>query len=274
VSELQALEHDARHSGDVSVFVGTRPPAFTGRRHLAGGAWISAVLDLVFPAVCPVCGAILGSARRDPLCGDCWAAIERAGRPLCARCGALTVEAAAAVTVTSCRACEEAPPTFDYARAAARYRGPLREAMHAFKFRGKRLLARALGDLVLEECADALCMDAVVLVPVPLTRDRQRERGYNQAELLAEQIGAGLDLPVRGRWLRRVRSTVPQTDLTAIERRTNVRGAFTASPAVSGRHVVIVDDVFTTGATVEECARVLRAAGAARVGVLTVARVP
>ena len=267
MSELSALEHDARHRRDVTVLARTRPPT-------AGTSWITAALDLVFPAVCPACGAILGAARRDPLCGDCWSAIDRAGRPLCARCGALTPDGSGAVTVASCRACDEAPPTFDYALAAARYRGPLREAMHAFKFRGKRTLARALGDLVLEECAEALPPDAVALVPVPLTLERQRERGYNQAQLLAEQIGAALHLPVRRRWLRRVRSTLPQTDLTATERRTNVRGAFTAAPAVAGRHLVIVDDVFTTGATVAECARTLRAAGAVQVGVLTVARVP
>jgi len=258
----------------VSVFAGTRPLVPTGRRRLARASWITAALDLVFPAVCPVCGAVLSVARRDPLCGDCWSAIDRAGRPLCAHCGALTPDAADTVTVTSCRTCQEAPPAFDYARAAARYRGPLREAMHAFKFRGKRVLARPLGDLVLEECADAISADTVAIVPVPLTRDRQRERGYNQAQLLAERIGAGLQVPVRGRWLRRVRSTAPQTDLTATERRENVRGAFTASPAVAGGHVIVVDDVFTTGATVEECARALRAAGAARVGVVTVARVP
>src|SRR5262249_3682675 len=152
--------------------------------------------------------------------------------------------------------------------------GPLRDAMHAFKFRGKRALARALGDLVVEECAESLRDPGIILVPVPLTRDRQHERGYNQAQLLAERVGAALRIPVQARWLRRVKGSVPQTDLTAAERRANVRGAFAAPPGVAGRHVVIVDDVYTTGATVDECARVLRASGASRVGVLTVARVP
>jgi ComF family protein len=111
------------------------------------------------------------------------------------------------------------------------------------------------------------------VVPVPLARARERARGYNQAALLAERIADGLRVPLRPRWLARVRDTPAQSDLTAAERRANVRRAFAASPAVRGAHVVVVDDVLTTGATVSECARALRAAGAAAVGVLTVARV-
>jgi ComF family protein len=108
---------------------------------------------------------------------------------------------------------------------------------------------------------------------VPLARARERARGFNQALLLAERLGERLALGGRPRWLARLRTTAAQTDLTAAERRANVAGAFTASPAVQGRHVVIVDDVVTTGATIGECARALRAAGAGRIGVLTVARV-
>jgi ComF family protein len=174
----------------------------------------------------------------------------------------------------SCAACVGDALPFDYARSAALYHGPLREAIHAFKFGGKRALARPLADLMLEECRDALDAGALVLVPVPLTRERRAARGFNQAALLAERVGRGRRLAVKPRWLRRVRSTAAQSDLSAAERQTNVRGAFAASPAVAGRHVVIVDDVFTTGATVRECARALRAEGAARVGALTVARVP
>jgi len=110
-------------------------------------------------------------------------------------------------------------------------------------------------------------------VPVPLAPGRQRERGFNQAILLAERLAAGRGVPVRSGWLRRVRATGPQTDLGAAERHANVRGVFEATAAVAGRHVVVVDDVLTTGATAAECVRALRRVGAARVGVLTVARV-
>ena len=107
---------------------------------------------------------------------------------------------------------------------------------------------------------------------MPLARARERARGFNQAELLAERLGERLGVRVRARWLVRLRTTAPQTELAADERRANVAGAFAAAPAVAGRHVVLIDDVFTTGATVGECARALHLAGARRVGVLTVAR--
>jgi ComF family protein len=112
-----------------------------------------------------------------------------------------------------------------------------------------------------------------VLVPVPLGRARERERGFNQAALVAERLARGLGAPFRPCWLARARATAPQTDLDAAARRANVRGAFVASTAAAGADVVLVDDVLTTGATAGECARALRAAGVRSVGVLTVARV-
>jgi ComF family protein len=149
----------------------------------------------------------------------------------------------------------------------------VRDALHAFKFEGKRALARPLASLVLEQWGAAIEADVAGLVAVPLARSRERERGFNQAALLAERLAPALRLPLRSRWLARVRATGPQSDLGAAERRANVRGAFVADTAVAGCHVVVVDDVLTTGATAAECARALRAAGAIRVGVLTVARV-
>jgi ComF family protein len=243
-------------------------------------AWALAALDLVFPALCPVCDSALAEGRRDPLCGVCWDAILRITPPWCDRCGQpfrtltpLPPGRADSPHPATCGSCRAESPAWDWARAGAEYEGVVRDAIHAFKFGGKRALARPLAALVLEPVAASLGVDAAVLVPVPLGRDREHERGFNQAALLAERLAAGLHLPVRPRWLRRVRSTGPQSDLGAAERRANVRGAFAAAPAVAGRHVVIVDDVLTTGATAAECARALRAGGAVRVGVLTVARV-
>ena len=229
-----------------------------------------AALDLVCPAVCPLCAARLGAGRRDPVCGDCWAGFDRLTPPLCPTCG---IPVASETAATACAGCREAPPPFDYARAAAAYGGLVREAVHGLKFGGRRSLARPLADLLGEQCAPGLGARPDALVPVPLARARERERGFNQAALVAERLGERLALRVRPRWLVRLRATAAQSDLTAAERRTNVAGAFAASPAVAGRHVVIVDDVVTTGATVGECARALRAAGAGRIGVLTVARV-
>lgn len=260
-----------------------RSPQSTGNGNSLAGAgvmrgWALAALDLVFPAMCPACEAPLGVGRRDPLCGACWSGILRLGPPLCERCGIPYGVAPShddgSVNSAECLGCRLDPPEFERARGAGLYAGALRHALHALKFRGRRALARPLAELVREQCASVLRAGGEALVPVPLARARLRERGFNQAELIADRLGALLDLPVRRRWLARVRETAPQTDLPAGDRKTNVGGAFAASSAVAGRHVVLVDDVLTTGATCRECARALRAAGAHRVDVVTVARVP
>ena len=237
-----------------------------------------AALDLVFPALCPVCETPLGAGRRDPLCGTCWEAITRLGVPTCGVCGAAPpsrtpLAAAAPPVVHTCATCAASPPAYDYARSAALYTGELRDALHALKFGGRRALAAPLGDLAAEQCGAALPDGIDAVIPVPLARERERERGFNQAALLARRIGRRLEVPMRRGWLARIRSTRPQSDLSAAERRANVRGAFRASPLVAGRHLLLVDDVLTTGATLEACARALSAAGARRVGALTVARV-
>jgi len=237
-----------------------------------------AALDLVFPALCPVCEATLGAGRRDPLCGACWDSITRLGPPWCDVCGAAPVLATShreppAALSCPCAACASEPPAHDYARSAAVYESELRDALHAFKFSGRRALASPLGDLATEQCAASLPGGIDALVPVPLAPERERQRGFNQSALLARRIARRLAVPVRPGWLARVRSTQPQSDLSAAERRANVRGAFRASDRVADRHVLLVDDVLTTGATLDACARALRAAGAWRIGALTVARV-
>jgi ComF family protein len=156
-----------------------------------------------------------------------------------------------------------------------RYGDLAREAIHALKFGGRRGLANPLGDLLAGLPLSALPGAAPdVLVPVPLHPRRARERGYNQALLLARRLERAWGVPVAADALRRTVATQPQADLDAAARRRNVRDAFAVrSPElIAGRHVVLVDDVLTTGATAAECAMSLRRAGAATVGVLTVAR--
>lgn len=263
---MSSLEHPARVATSLTV-----APV---------RAWMHAALDLVFPALCPVCDATLGPGRRDPLCGGCWDGVRRLQPPLCSRCGHPGVPGLEAgpgsrdaAPARECAACAADPPPFHWARAAAEYTGPLREALHALKFRGKVALARPLAALLLEQCASARPARLDAVVPVPLAPTRERERGFNQATLLAAPVARVWATPLRPRWLARQRETAPQSDLGADRRRANVRGAFAAPPAVAARHVVIVDDVVTTGATVAECARALLAARAASVGVLSVARV-
>ena len=237
-------------------------------------AWATAALDLLYPALCPVCDRGLDAGRRDPLCRECWTAIERIEPPYCATCGLpLPSFEPPPVALPRCHACVVAPPPFDYSRAAGAYTGALRDALLALKFDGKRALARPLAALMVEQCGGLLGPDVDALVPVPLARERERERGFNQATLLAGHLAAASGLTVEPRWLSRRRSTRPQTELTAGERRANVARAFSASPRAAGAHVILVDDVVTTGATATECARTLRGAGARTVGVLAVARV-
>lgn len=238
-------------------------------------AWATAALDLLYPALCPVCARGLGPGRRDPLCRECWTAIERIEPPFCETCGLPlpSFDPPAFTVPARCHACLRAAPLFDYARAAGAYSGSLRDALHALKFGGNRALARPLSALVLEQCGALLGPHVDALVPVPLALERERERGFNQAALLAAHLAAASGLPWKPRWLSRRRGTRPQTELTAGERRANVARAFAASPRAGGAHVVLVDDILTTGATAAECARTLRAAGARAVGVLAVARV-
>jgi len=152
----------------------------------------------------------------------------------------------------------------------------VREALHAFKFRGRRALAAPLGDLLVETVQGRLPAGApALLVPVPLHPRRERERGFNQASLLARRLGRAWRVPVRDDVVVRAVATPSQTELDARARRANVRDAFRLRrpEVIAGRHVVLVDDILTTGATLSECARCLRAGGAATVGALTVARV-
>ena len=155
-----------------------------------------------------------------------------------------------------------------------RYEDVAREAVHAFKFRGRRALAAPLAALLAEIDATALPAGVPeVLVPVPLHPRRERERGFNQARLLAHRLGRSWGVPCSDA-LARARATLPQAELSAEARRDNVRGAFALRrrSEVAGRHVALVDDVLTTGSTVLACARCLRDGGAATVGVLVVAR--
>ena len=247
---------------------------------------MTALLDLVFPPFCPVCRRRLDDGRRDPLCGECWEGFERIVPPQCIVCGipfgaslsgyGPAPPSSAHVLPRRCGSCQRHPPPFHYARAAVRYEDIAREAVHALKFGGRRALATPLGDLLAEIPPHQLPGDPPHLViPVPLHRRRERDRGFNQALLLARRLGMAWGIPVRSDVLVRTIPTPPQTELTATARRANVRGAFTLRrpELVSGRHVVLVDDILTTGSTVSACARRLRDGGARTIGVLTVARV-
>ena len=164
---------------------------------------------------------------------------------------------------------------FDIHRTSGLYEGVLKEAIHRFKYGGVFPLAKAFGDL-LQPILKALCQDypADVMIPVPLHIRRLRERGFNQVLILVKELNKRFGIPYGERVLRKVKDTPVQSALKKKERRKNLRGAFEVQDqaAIEGKAVVLVDDVYTTGATVNECSRALLKAGAARVAVLTVAR--
>jgi ComF family protein len=175
-----------------------------------------------------------------------------------------------------CGGCRAAPPAFDHARAVGRYEGPLRQAIHQLKYRGKLSLSGPLLDLAIthfEAHFPGTVFD--LILPVPLHRERLMQREFNQATLLASGLAAQLQVPVLEHMLVRTRSTRPQVELSRRERRQNVKQAFavTSPEALQERRVLVVDDVFTTGATLGEIARTLKAAGAKQVDVFALARV-
>ena len=232
---------------------------------------LGALLDIAMPRHCAGCGSPM-SDKPGHLCWDCLAQLPIIQPPYCAICGdpvdgAIEHEYA-------CAWCTRRRPAFELARSAARYRGALKDILHRFKYSHATFVEDDLVSL-LSGCARAHfpCSDVDVVTFVPLHRRKERERTYNQARLLASGLARELGKPMAACALR-VRSTSTQTHLTAEQRAANVKNAFLArEPAwLDGRTVLLVDDVMTTGATVNECARALKDGGAARVFVATVAR--
>lgn len=218
---------------------------------------LEAALDLVLPPRC--CGCDGPAAPGQAFCEACRPSLLEPENP-CPCCGLPGV-------TQRCPACRNRTRPLASARSAFLYGGALAQAIHRLKFRGATHLARPLGRLMVP-LAVALEGSVDVAVPVPLHRRRLRARGFNQAALLARCLG----LPLRHDVLERVRETLAQTDLGAAERWANVRGAFRAGRRASGRRVLIVDDVSTTGATATACATALLDAGAHEVHLLTLAR--
>jgi len=222
-----------------------------------------AFLDVLFPPRCVACGE-----QGSFLCNACRGAMPRALPPRCPLCWQPERRG------QMCGRCAQARPAFAGARSLHLYEGPVREAVHALKYNHLSALARPMGEMMavyLE--AEALPVDMVV--PVPLFGRRQRLRGYNQSALLAREVARiGRGLPLAERGLARRRDTPPQArSVDAEARRRNVVGAFGGERRlVEGRRVLLIDDVMTTGATLDACGRALRQAGAASVWALTFAR--
>lgn len=231
-----------------------------------------AALNIVLPPLCLSCQTRLPD--HDALCAECWRRIDFIRPPLCDRLG-IPMPYDIGETMISAAAAAN-PPDFDRARAVARYDGLMRELIHDFKFRDMHHAKRLFGRW-LTQCDAAIIAQADIIVPVPLARTRLLARKFNQAQLLASEIGRRADKPVFPAALKRVRATAHQVGLTRLQRERNVAGAFAANGAfvnrISGRSVLLVDDVMTTGATASAAAKALKKAGAERVDVLVLALV-
>lgn len=229
----------------------------------------SLVLDSLFPPTCVLCGAP-GAAGID-LCAGCAAELPW-NRHCCPRC-ALPFDGPGPGGAL-CGPCQRRAPPYERCIAPLRYATPVPTLVGAAKFRGRLNAVRLLAQLLAQ--ALPLVGESLpeVLVPVPLHRARLAERGYNQALEIALALGRALALPVDQGCCERVLATSPQAGLDEASRRRNMRGAFSARSPLGWRHLAILDDVVTTGSTVEELTRVLRRAGAERVVVWAVARTP
>lgn len=229
-----------------------------------------AVLSVLLAPSCAACGRLLEEPTRGPVCVPCWRAVPFITPPVCDVCGdPLAGWRTAAVERERCARCRRAPRAIDRGRAVGVYDGSLRAIVHALKYDGRRSLARPLATLMCRQSA-GLLEGATCAVPVPLHARRRRERGFNQAADLARHLG----LPV-AHALRRCRATPTQTSLPAAQRHRNVRDAFVLTALgrqLARATIVLVDDVSTTGATLDACARALKEGGVAEVRALTVAR--
>jgi ComF family protein len=225
-------------------------------------ALLDHILNLLLPITCVQCHAQVQERRWGGACPKCWSSLVRLEPPFCLKCG----EPAPAIEGL-CGLCLKGEHLFDFARSALLFTGTLREIIHHLKYADRVSLANPLGD-IMKDCLEREAFTGDLVIPVPLHRSRERRRGFNQAELLAKRLRR----PMSTRLLRRRKNTASQTGLTRNERKRNLSGAFEVLGNVSGS-VILVDDVYTTGSTMNEIAKTLKRAGAERVEVLTAARV-
>jgi ComF family protein len=277
----QAADHDFAKQGLANNLLAHH--GFTGFVERAAAT----LFFTIFPSDCRICGSPLIKVSRLPVCDPCLLALRPLKGSYCIVCGQVLHLPASFnhhdvdADDPRCLLCQRVDPPFERAAAYGSYEGGLRDLIHLLKFQQVRPAAKVLGKVLAETIAGmerAMPVGTIVVVPVPLHKKKQAQRGFNQAEMIARAASEYLARPKRfdlatGVLVRR-RETGSQIGLTSHQRRENLRGAFTVSDPthVLHRDILLIDDVITTGTTASECARVLLRAGAARVWVATVAR--
>lgn len=235
--------------------------------------WLDAALSFLYPEVCQVCHNARATPDEGYICTTCASDVRFIDRPFCETCGR-PIQAETDV-IFSCTNCRGTQPGFAFARSAAIADGTLLKAIHGFKYNNHRWFEPFLSKVLLQQALPALQADPWDLVlPVPLHWRKHRQRGFNQAERLARYLAKALGIPCKTTLVKRVANTRTQTLLDREERLENVRGAFRASKSteLQAANIILVDDVFTTGATTSACSKALLKAGAAKVCVWTLAR--
>jgi ComF family protein len=240
------------------------------------GQALDSVLNIVYPENCFICAAPVSRRQDCGLCSSCWNKILalKIGRPRCPSCG-LPLNTTNAESENLCGRCIIQLPAYSGARSFGHYEAEMSRMVQELKFYGRKKLATLLSPLMVSVFYECWRRDSFdLIVPIPLHPKRKRERGYNQSELLARAIAAQTAITVNNRALIRIRSTLPQIGLSDSQRFENVRKAFKCSDAgkISGKRILLIDDVMTTGATVSSAAQTLMEAGCFRVSVLTAAR--
>ncbi len=231
------------------------------------------IADLVVPPSCLACHARIWGY--DTLCATCWRRVTFIRHPLCDRLGLPLPFGTAADGPLISAAAAASPPRYDRARAAVVYNAEsvARDLIHGLKYADRHEARRLLGRWLVA-AGEEFFADADVLVPVPMTRWRLLRRQFNQSAMLAQEVSRATGLAVANHVLVKRKSTQPQVGLTRLQRAENIRGAFAVPEGqkerIAGRKIVIIDDVVTTGATVEACATALKLAGAARIDILVV----
>jgi ComF family protein len=235
--------------------------------------WLEAGLGFLYPPVCQFCNKHRATAKEGYVCSECWTQVRFIREPYCNRCG-LPFEGDLTTTFV-CSNCQDMDLHFTFARSAVVAKTLVLEVIHRYKYSHALWFEEFLADLLIREAAPTLRgQDWDFIVPVPLHPLKRREREFNQAELLAKRLGDATGIPVNTKLVQRTTATMTQTRLSREQRAANMKDAFIVSEKgrLKGQKTVILDDVFTTGATTNACAKALRAAGAGDVCVWTVAR--